>query len=795
MDLKWGKRQPEPGQGSQPAKGGPEVLESLILQLRSMARERTKVLLAAFAVAVLCGFRTQGVAQSGAVAVGDGLETLSANGSNGRPDVLAVARRLRTALEVGDRNAVERILISVGRLRADPVVGAAASLVFVDVLSTLSIRRAPVLPSAGLKDGESHSDGVWRVLGESLARHPYDSLLAHRFVQLAIAGGDRLPRAVQVDALARLLSSERVTGNAWLLSARWHRLSQRFDSATVALEYARSLRADSGLVALEAAHLAIAVGDTATGVSEFWRGLSARTVEGKHAYLLVLKWLLGPEMSTDLENVSDSLLETWVRKFWRERDALSLRAPDGALAEYLRRYNVALSRFRVVDPGRRAQFKRVELGFEGLSDRCAGTGTPLYELLAKAQPFHPQDVRSREPILDHRGIIYLRHGDPLGVASSADESQNLSASSTFRAEWLLDPSARLAAQIALSMQSNESWLYWIDGEWRMLHFRGSRAMGMYAPTTLSSVLPGGFEAWNARARLMPQYGDVAIRLLTRSEISGPSELECSVKQSSRAASLLAVQTDSDSPPIVRPWGAVFQAFTVGSGRSNDGRLVMTFALPTRALTFDSLGVGKVASVEFEVRAFDRVSGSAVMVDTLRRFLLPSRPRDGDYIQGLIVLPVSDGDWAVGLRAKQADDSSGGYFSQRHLIVPRGDQPALSDLLLGGPRGVGPLATPGEPIRLHSLATWRVGERVDFYLEAYGLRAGHPYDLRLQIAPLQRERSEPITVSESGIAGVEVTRVWRSVSLLVPRNGRYELTVEIRQDGTSLRTSRAIVVTP
>jgi len=37
--------------------------------------------------------------------------------------------------------------------------------------------------------------------------------------------------------------------------------------------------------------------------------------------------------------------------------------------------------------------------------------------------------------------------------------------------------------------SSESWLYWLGGELRLVHFRGSLALGHYAATTLTEATP------------------------------------------------------------------------------------------------------------------------------------------------------------------------------------------------------------------------------------------------------------------------------------------------------------------
>ncbi len=168
---------------------------------------------------------------------------------------------------------------------------------------------------------------------------------------------------------------------------------------------------------LERARTLRAVDDTATSRVAYWDGLDHVTPAGRQLYRMDLAWMLDPDSLTSFDNVPDDSLPVWMRRFWAERDAAAANLPGERLeAEVRRPGSTSLRTFASRIPWRRNQFhNQIEMLFEGIS-ACVSNDKALYDLMVREQPSLPGDVRHREPLLDHRGLIYMHHGPPVKVA-------------------------------------------------------------------------------------------------------------------------------------------------------------------------------------------------------------------------------------------------------------------------------------------------------------------------------------------------------------------------------------------
>ena len=237
-----------------------------------------------------------------------------------------------------------------------------------------------------------------------------------------------------------------------------------------------------------------------------------------------------------------------------DSDAAAANLPGERLLEHFHRWNFALAHFRVFNPERKNQFARVEMMFEGL-DPCITDDAGLYELLSKEQPMHPGDRRHREPLLDHRGLVYLHHGSPYRIVYSnlsprepagfalADPPDPALVAAVDKpvlpehflgciphpVPYIINPRTGqkiyppgLPPIVVDSAGPNESWLYWFGGRWRVMNFRASCALGLDRATTLSSYLPvtAVDVSWAARSDLTPEYAAAAqARILFPGEIA------------------------------------------------------------------------------------------------------------------------------------------------------------------------------------------------------------------------------------------------------------------------------------
>jgi hypothetical protein len=282
--------------------------------------------------------------------------------------------------------------------------------------------------SDGIKPGERYGEALWRSLRESLDLdhdlRPARDLL----ISLTLPGGDRTLRDDQIAAFAALVARPHPDAGALLIWARHLRTNRAFDSALVLFDRAAAAGADPSVIGLERARTLRAMGDTAGATRSYWAGVQALTLAGRELYRFDLAWIISGDSLATFNTLADSAVPSWLHRFWDERDATAALDPGERLLAHLARWVVADAHFRVIAPWRYTLFDRVELGFEGLPDPalggCTGSDSPFYDLLAHIPPAHPGDIRRREPLLDHRGLIYLRHGTPLRIIGSDENARD-----------------------------------------------------------------------------------------------------------------------------------------------------------------------------------------------------------------------------------------------------------------------------------------------------------------------------------------------------------------------------------
>jgi hypothetical protein len=696
---------------------------------------------------------------------------------------------LRSATLTGNRTDLEHGLAGLALLVGRKELGAWPNFALARAFADLALRSAPVLLSEGSIEGESHQESAWRNLRDAVRKDPNFGLGRQFALDLAVAAGDRVQREDEVEILQLMLLGDRPEADLFLVWGRHLRAEGLDDSALVAFNRSAVLGGDASRLSLERARSLAAIGDSIAAARAYWAGLESLTSQGRELYRQDFGWMLDPDSVSTMDSVPDSRLGSWVRRFWAERDAAAALGPGGRLTEQLRRYHLALGRYRAIDAWRRTQFARVEFGFEGLDSPCPGSGTSLYELLARAQPSLPGDIRNREELLDHRGVIYLRHGEPAGRVVGVGELLGTT---------LMDRRSGAIAfreRTVLSMEHNESWLYWIDGRWRLVHFRGSQALGYMAPTTMTSFLPVGFpDDWQLRGRLLPEYGKAGIRMGLSGESVATDYRRCDVIARSREDALVGARTDSDSPLIVTPWDAIVQIFGVGDGRDGSGRALVTFAIPGGAIQAEPGPNGSLAyPIAFRLVAYNRVTDSTVTVDTVRRFVRRDSLEAGQHLAGWFEIPVPAGSWQVALRAKQQNDSAGVYALAKRVLVGGGNGLALSDIVTGIPEAGTPWPTAGGSFPLNTLGAWRVGGSVELYYEVRGVPEAATFRNIIEVRPIDPRSTEGVRIQTIERASGDVTQMRRTIGLSTLKAGNYRLVVTTEYAGRRVQRERPLLV--
>ncbi len=695
-----------------------------------------------------------------------------------------VARQLHRAyanfaqyVRADDRRAAERALFDFDQAAVRRPGWGWPEYGMARVLLAFHERGAPALPGDGRREGEADLAAAWRHLDHALER---DSTLVEAknlLIDLTYRSGDRELDAAARRAIARIAEQPDAPTNTWIVLGRALRTELSFDSALASFDEAAMRGGDRSVIGLERARTQVALGDSTGGVAAYWDGAQLLTHGGRAAYRQDLEWIVDTDSLLGFDSTTSATASAWLQRFWGERDAAALHANDARLREHLRRWVVAHRDFRVPRPGIRTIYSR----FWGVAGgtACIASASSLVDSMPLHPPMDANDPRALEPLLDHRGFIYLRHGEPFirtGVATFDDPSIDADANSS----------------VNLS-----TWIYWVEGAWRGFHFGGSTTFGKHAPTTLISYLPFNFGAWMTLAQFLPEYQAAAYILDPDRRSIRPKScldpMQVAVR-SQRDDATVAITTDSDSPRITLPWNAPLQFFALGTGADRNGRALVTFAIPVRDLTAKTLPSGQLGyEVAFRVVAWERVTGQRVEVDTTRRFRAAANTPESSYLTGWLEVPLGPGNWQLAVRAQQDDSLAGAYGMRRGLMLDRGGALTLSDIVTGLAGSPERWTPDGTPFPLNALGTWREGSTVELYFEVRGLAAGDGYTTTLEVFPADRHQKEQIGVRVPDVATGALTSVRRSLALGSLKRGEYRLVVTIGARGRTAVREQAILV--
>jgi hypothetical protein len=160
-----------------------------------------------------------------------------------------------------------------------------------------------------------------------------------------------------------------------------------------------------------------------------------------------LAWIASPAELLAWRTTAGKDRAAFIRNFWDGRDARDGLDPGGRLAEQVHRLDVAMERYRINPRHGKVTTMRVSSSGE------AGYFGNLFGARSYLRDYIPE-----QGILDDRGVIYLRHGDP-NVITVAGASQS------------------------------ESWTYDFNGRAYTVHFVHAAFDGSSGNTTLVAAAP------------------------------------------------------------------------------------------------------------------------------------------------------------------------------------------------------------------------------------------------------------------------------------------------------------------
>ncbi len=526
---------------------------------------------------------------------------------------------------------------------------------------------------------------------------------------------------------------------------------------------------DSALAAF-ATYLAVG-GDRALGLLEQARTLFyvRRPVEGREAYYAGatdlgrgrpraeyradLQWIATDAELARFDAAPADSLRDWLAGFWMARDARDGRASGERLAEHYRRLFYAVRQFRLTSPHRQY-------------------GT---------EPF-----RSTQDLVDDRGVIYIRHGEP-------DER---------------------ARHVALEIEPNESWVYRRPLGDLIFHFvaRGDVQDYKLVESLLDVFGTGAAIQWQAAGRLPLQASallesrahlDAAYGRLAQSGTGQGTGLAAE-RRRGRDVIRFGTTTDSYRLWFDRALQSRLQAYAIG-GPDPGARLLLVFAVPGNRLSGHARDGTTMYPLEVRLARVRAEGASAVLLDTTRVFRSATPLASGQYLSGYLEVPIEPGTHELRAVVLEPETGAGDVIDITALDVPRFDAGGLvlSDLVLGE-RDAGLLwPAAGDSVPLSPLGAYPQGGSAELYYEVHGLPVGSRYRARIEvggrrggsifakIGRLFGGGGPPVAFSFDGIVTDTPLRAQQTVNLAPLAPGEYTLRLTVEDPSRDVRHTRDV----
>jgi GWxTD domain-containing protein len=543
------------------------------------------------------------------------------------------------------------------------------------------------------------------------------------------------------DALRRAAAAPSATAEVLLALGRMERAAG--DASSAAGDFERALAAGGAsrpmaLVELARTRLAL----DSDGETLYFEGAALDDSAAVAAYRADLVPIATQAELATFDQTRGAARANFLRGFWTDRDRLELRADGERLREHYRRLLYARRHFALT------------ISRRFYADRDA--------------------YRSGSEELDDRGVIYVRHGEPV-------ERQR---------------------PFVFGLMPNESWRYArADGD-LLFHFTSGYDSGsggdLYDYRLVESVmdLRGAGDApidqlLLSRQSLSPVYG----RMLNWGP-NGAARSRARERGIGRASIAYGTTTDSYELQFARPLFVAANLVAVGRrGNSPLGHFVFAVGEPgTRPDPADSGSY----PVRVRVVALDAADHPFARIDTTFVFRPAAPLRRGQYLIGRAELPLPVGLWGWRAAVQQGPDAGVVLPRDTVRVAARDSGPALSDIALGV-RGASALwlPAPGDTVHLTPFDLFREGSAVELYYELSGATPGASYRHRIAVFrlkgnPPEVERRPVVTLAFEERATDPLIRSSRTLQLGRLKAGRYVVELQV-SDAAGVTVNRRRIV--
>ncbi len=531
-----------------------------------------------------------------------------------------------------------------------------------------------------------------------------------------------------------------------------------------------------GAMLLTEARALYLIGSPAAGRAAFLEGAS--DTASRALYREQVAWIGTPAELTAWDSLPAAVRPGWLAHFWGKRDVADGRPEGARLAEHFRRLNYAMAHYRVVPPpsGRHFlsqnmtdAFLHVDPEAESNAISAAsgdvGKGSDVFfetvfspvqfaKTMGTASPL--RTVGIFQQLLDDRGILYVRHGPPDKVALYSGDGVMQPAAAIWRYDL---PDGRLLLQF-------------IEED-----FDGTTEANMLVPTLV-------FERENYLKQMC--WIDASLCPLPKMSLA----MKAGRQQKGLEQVKRAVSTDEFVRPFATSLHPLVQVYGLDRLPGGSSRLVVPFAIPGEELKTSATVAGRaIYPVRLQLMAARRSDGRRFDLDTLREFAAPHELRKGEYLNGLLELPVEPGTYTVSLVFAQRDQPNAiAHLSDATVVANKGAL-AVSDLVLGrASSGVhwnsGTTIVPLNPLNLFP----KNGD-AEAYFQLAGMVPGTTYQTSFEFFRFDDKPTRPprLSISFSSTATSPRLEVSRSVGLKNLDPGRYRMKVTVRGGGSVAET--------
>lgn len=696
-------------------------------------------------------------------------------------------RRVERAPEEGTAFAAEMAMRRVVDEKPDW-----ATAWYVLAMARLQLTRAGVLGREGPRQplGVSAEAGAGLALVSALELEPNFLTAAEALALAPIPREGASQLGERRDALRRLRTTLPLSPAARMGVGIVERESGDPDTAVAMFREAMAAGADSGIVHLEVARMLHKANKAVEGRAALIAGASMTASARANArYREELSWLASPTELRDWDSLAVPARTEWLDAFWTEREVRDGRAQGERMIEHYRRYEEAMKEFliRVPQMGRQ-RVRSVAMAMDvarnpGGQEGAEQDRVPVSEFLATLGTGAPfREFAISQDVLDDRGAIWIRHGKP----TERTYTSGGVAMEGWRYDRRPEPDLILFfAEADFDGQSGASVLIPTPAGERGLAINQlcGNAQGM-CDELLRFSQPEG--VMNRGGNAMRERMGIAT---TTTRPASEADVIREERERGRVQILRGTTTDDHRRTFEQLLEPTVQIYGLDKASGGASRLLVSFAIPGEKLFGTqppAAGGRTVYPIRIQLMTTLRGSPLRFDLDTIRNFASARPLTAGQFLTGLIELPVPPGTYAATVVLSQ-EGGRGALSRISAVSAPvNGSRLSISSLVLGREGSGAAWNSGSRVVPLHPLNAFTRESEAELYYQLNGLTSGQEYRTRVELFPTgQGAAAAALALSFTDEASGRFAEIQRTIGLGNLQPGRYRLRVTVSGAGGSV----------